>query len=89
MNTILLCVKVEKINDIELYTNQEIYFLLENESHYKLIDVFSDTYNNKLYYYFESKNKINEILLNEMKHKLKEILPNVLYVKNCREKNNL
>jgi len=82
---ILLCVKFEKNNDFERYINQEIYFLLDMDLNYKLNDIYTDRINNQMYFSFDIKEKPNDIIINSIMRILKEILNNVIYIKNCYE----
>lgn len=82
---ILLCVKFEKKNNFERYINQEIYFLLDTDNNYKLLDIYTDKKNNQIYYSFYIKGKMNDTIINNIMYRLREILDNVIYIKNCYE----
>lgn len=82
---ILLCVKFEKDYNFERYINQEIYFLLDMDLNYKLNDIYTDRKKNEIYFSFDIKEKANDIIINSIMRSLREILDNVIYIKNCHE----
>jgi hypothetical protein len=85
MSSVLLCIKVKDAKDQDLFADTYIFYNLTTED-YELIDVFADEKKNKLYYYFNFKKKLTDTILVELYHKLKSLLPNVIYISLLPEK---
>lgn len=66
------------------YTDEFVFFDLKKRS-YELIDVYSNE-TDKLYYYFDIKEKLNDVILNEIIRKLHFLLPEALYIKLIKSK---
>lgn len=85
MSTTLILVKIKNADNFEKYTDP-MFFRVLNCYDYKLVDIFSDKFNNKLYYYFSGPNKINDYMYHDIYHSLRDLIPDYVYIKKVEPK---
>ena len=87
MTTILILVKIKSADKFDDYT-EPMFFRVLNCYDYKLIDIFTDKFNKKLYYYFEGPDRIKDYMYLDIYHHLKELIPDYAYIKKVEPKHS-
>lgn len=85
MNSILVLVKLKENVDYDKYTDRMFFRVLDCYD-YKLVDIFTDAFNRRLYYYFTGPNKITDYMYYEIYNKLRELIPKYAYIKKVEPK---